>query len=50
MAGPSQAIEQEFEDETQGPLVLRPSREDIHAILVRACKIEEANNINIMKA
>lgn len=47
---PSQTIEQEFEDETQGPMVLRPSREDIHAILIRACKIEEINNINIMKA
>ena len=35
-------IEEQYADETAGPAVLRPGREDIHAILVNwACKLED---------
>jgi len=36
------ALEQqdEFQDEHAGPLVLRPTRDDIHAILAKACKLD----------
>ena len=46
----SQKFQQEYEDEMRGPLLLRPGRDDIHAILIRACKIEEAGGVNMTKA
>jgi len=30
----------EFHDEHAGPLVARPARDDIHAILAKACKLD----------